>query len=96
MAYELTNLAHETMQRANQAFKDLRFGFLGFRKIKVRGPFVFSKEEVLQQLDGVDYHNNQIEVFITLENGEIFVYLDGQSAGGGTGGGPQGVAKSPG
>jgi hypothetical protein len=95
MAYVLTNLAHETMQRANQAFKDLRFGFLGIRKVKVRGSFIFSREEILQQLDGSDYHNNQIEVFITLENGEIFVYLDGQS-GGGSGGGPQGVAKSPG
>jgi hypothetical protein len=95
MAYKLINLAHETMQRANQAFKNLKFGFLGLRKVNVRGPFIFSREEVLQQLDGSDYHNNQIEVFITLENGEIFVYLDGQS-GGGTGGGPQGVAVSPG
>ncbi|NBA85803.1 hypothetical protein GVN16_08535 [Emticicia sp. CRIBPO] len=92
------NLNLNLLSNEHNAFKNLRIGRLFGKKV-VTTSYVFSREEVLQQMGGVpefpNYSNDKLEVFITVENGQIFVYLDGQNSGG-IGGNPQGVAKSPG
>lgn len=94
-AYKEVNLEHSDLIEARNDFKNLRIGrFLGFgTRIRLANAFTFPKQMILDQLN--DPEHTQLEVFLTLENGEVFVYLHGQGPGGG-GTNPQGVAVSPG
>ncbi len=99
MSTLIENLNTANLSAEKNAFKNLRKGAIFGKKIKVADTIRFTREDILRQIGGYEefegYRNDFIDIVLTLENNEVFVYLDSGINGGGTGGSPRGVAKSP-
>jgi hypothetical protein len=104
MAYVPGNLNNVFYKNANRDFKSLWTKFILGRKIKTEDRYIFSRAEILLQLniheDSIPTSilssaNTDLEVFPTLENNTIIIYLDGLNNGGGVGNVPPGLARNP-
>lgn len=98
------NLNNLLYKNYNSAFKNLWSRLIPPRKIQTENRYIFSRSEVLflLNINESDINpsvlvrsNPSLEVFPTLENNKVIIYLDGLDSGG-VGTVPQGVARNPG
>jgi hypothetical protein len=98
------NLNNLLYRNYNSAFKNLWSRLVLPRKIQTETRYIFSRADILFMLNisetditptALADSNPSIEVFPTLENNKVIIYIDGLDSGG-VGTVPQGVARNPG